>query len=90
MDKNKIAGWVSLVLGILEVIGFLLVYASGLTVGSPISLISMLGFFYIFYRTLIKRQKLSKYEWVAIIFLVVLFFGGIVLGVLTGLGFIHL
>jgi cobalamin biosynthesis protein CobD/CbiB len=76
MDINKAVGWISLVFGILILGSILLMFAGVIPyAGNPITTILMLiGFFYTFYKTILKNAKLTKGEWVAIAVLLFLFF----------------
>lgn len=73
---NKIAGWVSLVLGLLLLITMILMIASLIPPAGNLvtTLLMIFGFFYASYKTLYKKGDLSKSEWAALVILIILFF----------------
>lgn len=74
--KNEIVGYISLLLGSLILISILLIFLNVIPpAGSPITSFAMIiGFYYAFYKTIIKKEKLSKSEWIALIILLFIFF----------------
>ena len=70
MGNEKVMGYISLVLAVLVIVFTIITLK-----GSPITTVLMLiGFFYVAYKTLYKKEKLTTGEWVAIIILCFLFF----------------
>jgi hypothetical protein len=76
INKHTIMGLIGLILGIFILISIILVFTGIIPAyGSPITtFLMMFGFFYAFYKTIIKNEKLTRGEWVAIIILLILFF----------------
>lgn len=65
MSKDKIIGWVSLFLGVLIIVGFFIGYA--ITIFVPLYLIAFFG---TFYKTIVKKKKLRKSEWIGLVILI--------------------
>jgi len=65
MTKDKIIGLVSLFLGVIIIVGVLIGYA--ITIFVPLYLIAFFG---TFYKTVVKKKKLRKSEWIGLAFLI--------------------
>lgn len=75
MDNEKFIGWLSLLFGSLILISSILMIANIIKpAGSVITAILMIiGFYYVAYETLIKKQKVSRGGWITIAILFILF-----------------
>ena len=75
MEKDKIVGYSSLLFATLILISFVLMVLEIIPpAGNPVTaLLMFFGFIYTFYRTVIKKQRLSKSEWIAIAILIAIF-----------------
>lgn len=73
--KNKIIGYLSLVLGLLIIISEAMIFLSLIpAVGNPVTTnLMVIGFLYASYKTLYKKEELTKSEWFAMGFLLFLF-----------------
>ena len=81
-DKNVIAGILALIALIIELGGLTLLFINSPLVSSVIELgisitfldiVVIVAFIYTIYKTLIKNEKLTKWEWLAFILLFGLF-----------------
>jgi hypothetical protein len=66
--SSRIAGYVSLVFLAVTVVALLAAWSLGFTFGFT-DFVFLVAFAYVPYKTLFKKESLSKFEWVALVFL---------------------
>jgi hypothetical protein len=87
LNSNIVAGTLSVVFVALEIMGIFLAIMSNVSSVGLIDVLFLIGFSYTTYKTLIKYEKLTKWEWVAWIILFLIFsftfFVGFVIGFIS-------